>query len=54
MRANSVSQEFIAERVKEIIEEGLANEKEQTIEKNVQEIAFLKTELENARFELSC
>lgn len=45
MKENSVSQEFILDRVKEIVEETLVNEKEMQIEKNLQEIAYLKTEL---------
>eukprot|EP00347_Sterkiella_histriomuscorum_P016301 403353710 len=45
MKENSVSQEFIYDRIKEIIEEALINEKEMQIEKCLQEIAQLKTEL---------
>jgi hypothetical protein len=39
MKENSISQEFIFERVKEIIEETLFNEKEMQIEHYIQELA---------------
>ena len=39
MKENSVSQEFIYDRIKEIVEEALINEKEMQIEKSLQEIA---------------
>nr|AAB61088.1 unknown [Oxytricha fallax] len=45
MKENYVSQEFIYDRIKEIVEEALINEKEMQIEKSLQEIAQLKTEL---------
>lgn len=45
MKENAVSQEFLVDRVKEIIEEHLLNEKEMHIEKCMQEIAYLKSEV---------
>ncbi|CDW81934.1 UNKNOWN [Stylonychia lemnae] len=45
MKENSVSQEFIIDRIKEIMEETVLNEKEMQIEKNIQEISLLKSEL---------
>ena len=45
MKESYVSQEFLADRIKEIIQETLVNEKEMLIEQNMQEIAYLKTEI---------
>ncbi len=39
MKENSISQDFILDRVKEIIEETLVNEKEMQIEQYIQELA---------------
>ena len=47
MKENSVSQNFLADRIKEIIEEGLVNEKEKYIERNMQELAYLRGEISN-------
>jgi transcriptional regulator CtsR len=48
MKENALSQEFLMDRVNEIIEEQLINEKEMQIEKYIQEIAYLKSEMANA------
>jgi hypothetical protein len=45
MKENAISHEFLFERVKEIIEETLINEKEMQIEKNIQEISKLRSDL---------
>lgn len=52
MRENALSQEYLIDRVREITEEHLLNEKELQIEKYIQEIAVLKSDLANAQHQI--
>lgn len=52
MKESKVSSDFLAQRIQEIIEETLVDEKELQIEKLMQEAAFLRSELAQAQKDL--
>jgi len=45
LKKSTVSSEFYGDRLKEVIEDALISEKEATIEKYLQEIADMKTQM---------
>lgn len=52
MKESSVSQSFLVDRIREIIEDCIIDEKENQIERNIQELAYLRTEVKTLRNDL--
>lgn len=52
MKENSISKEFLVERIKEILEESLIDERERQIERNIQEMSYMRSEIANLKGEI--